>query len=278
VNSCDALDVKTTPADGSASDNSTMSDMASEEKTVRKLYQDEDVAKQYIANRIKYTWWRHLHQVQVAAVNRAVALEDVHDVLEVAPGPARITTEVVGVGRGTMVEASPQMIEVARQRLADAGKDTVWDLREGNAFDLSDLNSSYDLAYTFRFIRHFQTPERQRFYQQIHERLRPGGLFLFDVVNARVRQQLDSVAGAGSEGLKVYDVTYHSPQEIIAELAPCGFEPVSVTGVLNHFHFQSWLSHKFDDRFPKAMELAIRQLERIGSDHPLEWVGLFRKV
>jgi SAM-dependent methyltransferase len=256
----------------------TLDNMASEERTVRKLYQDENVANQYLANRLKYTWWRQLHRVQVEAVNRVVAREDINDILEVAPGPARITAEVEGVLRGTMVEASPQMISVAKRRLAAAGKDGQWDLREGNAFDLSSLDEAYDFAYTFRFIRHFQKPERQRFYEQVHQRLRPGGLFLFDVVNARIRRQLDRAAGTKKDGLKVYDVSYHSPEEICAELAESGFEPVSVTGVLHHFRFQSWLSHKFDDLVPGVAESAIRALDRIESAHPLEWIGLFRKV
>ncbi len=252
--------------------------MAGEEQAVRRLYQDDEVANKYIAERLKFSWWRHLHKCQVNAVNQVVADGAVSDVLEVAPGPARVTAEVTGVRRGTMVEASPQMIAVAERRMAAAGLDKVWEVREGNAFDLSGLNCEYDFAYTFRFIRHFKEPERRRFYQEIHSRLRPGGLFLFDVVNERVRMQLERASGGRNQGLKVYDMTYQSAGQISTELEGCGFETVSITNVLNHFRFQSWLSHKLDDVTIDGIETAIRLLDKIHSDHPLEWIGLFRKV
>ena len=136
----------------------------------------------------------------------------------------------------------------------------------------------YDFAYTFRFIRHFKEPERRRFYEEIHSRLRLGGLFLFDVVNERVRMQLERASGGRNQGLKVYDVTYDSAEKISEELEQCGFETVSVTNVLNHFRFQSWLSHKLDDVAIGPVETAIRLLDNVPSDHPLEWIGLFRKV
>ncbi|MBI5136401.1 MAG: class I SAM-dependent methyltransferase [Nitrospirae bacterium] len=252
--------------------------VASDEGSVRSLYQDDKVAGKYLAERFRFSWWRQLHRCQVAAVNRTIAERGAQDVLEVAPGPARLSTEVTGMRRGTLVEASPQMIAVARRRLESAGLTHLWDLREGNAFDLSGLGREFDLVYTFRFIRHFQEPERARFYEQVHRRLRPGGLFLYDAVGKHVRDAQERSVGGRRNGLKVYDVTYASVDELAAEMRRHGFELDGAESVLNHFRFQSWLSHKLDDVAPRMVERAIHLLDHVASDHPLEWICRFRKV
>ncbi|HMB71114.1 MAG TPA: class I SAM-dependent methyltransferase, partial [bacterium] len=176
---------------------------------------------------------------------------------------------------GLMVEASPQMIQVARERLRAAGLEDVWDLTEGNVFDLAPLERRFDFVFTLRLIRHFDQGERRRIYEQVAGRLRPGGFFLFDVVNRPMRERID--AGREKDGLDVYDVTYADREEIAAELRQSGFELVSLARVLNHFPLQSRLSYRLDDRFFGPVLGLIKLLDRVPSAHPLEWVALFRK-
>src|SRR5262249_17496085 len=55
----------------------------------------------------------------------------------------------------------------------------------GNAFQLPFDPKSFDLVYSFRFIRHFHSADRQRLYAQLKQVLRPGGYFMMDAVNER---------------------------------------------------------------------------------------------
>ncbi|MBZ0266739.1 class I SAM-dependent methyltransferase [bacterium] len=254
-----------------------MNGTARDERAVKELYQDETVAKQYIDERLKHAWWRHLHEVQVGEINRVIADHAPADILEIAPGPARLAPDVRGVTKGLMVEASPQMIEVARSRLADAGLTNVWDIVEGNVFDLSPLERQFDFVFTFRLIRHFDAGERTRIYEQVASRLKPGGFFLFDMVNGVTRTRLDRKEGKG-DGLDVFDATYTGAEDIRMEMEASGFELVSLKNALNHFDLQSFLSYKLDDRFFSPVLSLVRMLDGIPATHPLEWVALFRKA
>jgi SAM-dependent methyltransferase len=250
---------------------------ARDERAVKELYRDEAVAKQYIDERLRHAWWRHLHEVQVGEINRVIAEHAPADILEIAPGPARLAPDIRGVTKGLMVEASPQMIEVARARLAEAGLTDVWDIVEGNVFDLSPLEKRFDFVFTFRLIRHFDAEERSRIYGQVASRLKPGGFFLFDMVNGVTRARLDRREGKG-DGLDVFDATYTRADDIRTELSAAGFELVSLRNVLNHFDLQRFLSSKLDDRFFSPVLSLIRMLDGVPAAHPLEWVALFRKA
>jgi hypothetical protein len=247
------------------------------EGAVMALYQDAEVVSRYIDERLRHAWWRHLHQVQVGVLNRLIAEHPEGRVLEVAPGPARLAPDLRGVHGGVMVEASPQMIQVARDRLERAGLSDAWDVREGNAFDLEDLGGGFDLVYSFRFIRHLERGERDRIYRQLSGCMASGGRLAFDAVNRPTRTRLDARSAPGEGALDVFDVTYDAPQELAEELRPFGLGLESATPVLNRFDLQSALSYKLDDRLPGAALGLIRLIERLPSRNPLEWVVVFRK-
>ena len=73
---------------------------AYEEQHVASLYQDSAVAENYIQQRFTFSWGQLLHQKQVAEVNRIIRTSQPASILEVAPGPARLATELHGVRRG----------------------------------------------------------------------------------------------------------------------------------------------------------------------------------
>ena len=266
---------------------------AKKEADVRKLYQDEDVAQDYIEDRFTWSWSRLLHDKQVSVLNDLVAQQNVESVLELAPGPARLTADLRGVKRGLMVEGSEQMVEVAKKRLVAAGLDNTWELRCGNAFELEECPTDFDCVFTFRFIRHFETKDRQRLYEQILARLKPGGFLVFDAVNKVIRDGLDQQGATdesgetaksdasdnsseGAEELDVYDVTYTKP-ELESELRDAGFEPVALHEVVRHMNAQSWCSHKFDRRCAPLSRALVSFLAAIPPAHPLEWVVVCRK-
>ena len=251
---------------------------AHEEHSVAALYQDADVAETYIQRRFSHAWSRMLHQKQVAAVQGVLQTWHPADIVELAPGPARIASELGVVQHGIMLDRSAEMLALARQRLTRAGLETCWDIRQGNAFDLKELYARCDFLYSFRFIRHFQHADRMRLYREIAACLRPQGLFMLDVVNRTVRQRLDAKQPAVPQGeLSVYDETY-SPESLRQEMVAHGFEVLQMTPVVSHFTLQSWISYRLDRRWEALAHWIVQALEHVPSAQPLEWVALCRKL
>lgn len=253
--------------------------MADAKDGVAAVYEDEGVADSYLAKRMTFSWQKLLHRRQVEILNRVIAAHRPDSVLELAPGPARLSTDVSGVSHGVMVENSDAMIRIALRRLRQRGLDDIWSVKAGSAFDLDHLLSGdqFALAYTFRFIRHFRQDERSQLYRELDARLAPGGMLVFDVVSKHVRDALDARAKEAPSGeLNVYDATY-TPELFRAEMDRNGFSVVELVPVLTHFGLQSWLSYKGDDVAPGLVGAIVSVLERIPFGTPLEWVAVCRK-
>jgi len=251
---------------------------ACEESSVAVLYQNDDVAETYIEKRFAFSWSRLLHASQVAQINQVIEAHQPEVVIEVAPGPARLTTEIRGVRKGVLVEYSQEMLAQAKQRLEKAGVGASWEIRHGNAFDLEAEQLQCDFLYTFRFIRHFQEEDRKRIYQSIKTCLKPGGFLMFDVVNRTVREKVDAQNASKPPGsLDVYDVTY-SPEDFREEMKAHGFEVISFVPTIRFFELQLWVSCTLDRRLGTWADRLVRFLEKFPSSQPLEWVALCRRV
>ncbi len=240
--------------------------------SVAAVYEDGGIAASYLQERMRFSWQRLLHRSQVRALNQAIAVHRPATVLEVAPGPARLSVELHGITRGVIVENSAEMIGIARNRLAQAKLGDVWTVLRGDAFDLQQLVPSerFELAYTFRFIRHFRDDDRTRLYEQLRQKLAPSGLLMLDVVNeTHARQRKPS-------GIAIHDACY-SASGFVQEMKSNGFEVLSLTPILRHFRIHAFLSYKLDDIWPSVIEPLIGHLERIPSSDPLEWIALCRK-
>src|SRR5271169_1536064 len=137
------------------------------------FYQDRDVVDSYLRRRTAQPLNGVLHRGQVGFLNRIVAERRPRRVLEIAPGPARLTAELAFAGTGLAVDASPQMLAVARDRLR--GRPGTWLAARGDAFRLPVGDQRVDLVYTTKFVRHFQRDDRTRLYAEIRRVLRPGG-------------------------------------------------------------------------------------------------------
>lgn len=288
----------------------TTDQKARHESSVKTLYQDTKVAEDYIQDRFTWSWSRLLHDRQVRILNEVIRQHGIQSALELAPGPARLTTQVEGLQRGVAVEASAEMLEVARRRIAATGLDSLWQLREGNAFDLSSIEETFDLVYTFRFIRHFSIEERERLHKEILARLEPSGILVFDVVNRAVTERLQARSSSkddskknhskenhskeissdegskqrdsddsGSdeyESLPVYDALY-TEDEFRKEMDGFGFDVLSMHPTLRRFELQAWISYRGDTRIRPLSNLIVRSLEMAPGGEPLEWVAVVRK-
>jgi ubiquinone/menaquinone biosynthesis C-methylase UbiE len=250
---------------------------AQDEQSVRVLYEDVDVAETYIHQRFDHAWGKLLHQKQVAEINKVLREAKPKTVLEIAPGPARLATELKGVRHGVMVDNSAAMLAFAKRRLQEVGVAHLWEVEQGNAFELEKFQSRFSLLFTFRFIRHFRLDERARLYRGAGAGLQPGGLLIFDVVNKTLRDQLDAQYPRKARELEVYDATYTS-NAFHREMEEYGFKILRLTPVLNHFFLQSWISHRLGYRFPVLSTLLVRFLENVPSQQPLEWIALCQKV
>lgn len=256
-----------------------MPDIADEKSSVAAVYEDGAIAQSYLDKRMRFSWQRLLHRRQVDILQSVLDEHQPAKVLEVAPGPARLSTELRGITTATMVENSQEMVEIASARLKSRGLDSVWKVVNGDAFALEQSvpAGSFDLAYTFRFLRHFRDAERFRLYEQLRKALKPEGLLVFDVVGSVVFEQVErNNPVKPADEIPIYDVAY-THAGIVAELEAHGFAQVRLVPLLRHFSIQSWISYKFDDVAPALAGIATALLERFPSKDPLEWVAICRK-
>lgn len=252
---------------------------ADEKDSVAAVYEDGSIAKSYLDKRMRFSWQRLLHDRQVEVMNDLLAEYRPGRVLEVAPGPARLATELKGVRRGTMLENSKEMVAIAQSRLAASGMSEIWTVLTGDAFALDQAveASAFDLAYTFRFLRHFRDAERFRLYAMLRSALAPGGLLAFDVVGAEMFERVERRnKEKPADEISIYDVCY-TEDSFRKEMHEHGFDVVKVVPVVRHFDLQSLLSYKLEDVAPRMTEGLVGLLEMLPSSTPLEWVAICKK-
>jgi ubiquinone/menaquinone biosynthesis C-methylase UbiE len=193
-------------------------------------------------------------------------------VLEIAPGPARLTVDVAPLltSPPVIVDASAPMLEQARRRLAGVGGHAS--MVNGDAFQLP-FGGAFDLVYTFRLIRHFDDPDRQRLYRQIGSAMRSGGWLVFDAVNAIVSGPLRAAARPGEYAH--YDALV-TPETLARELRACGFRIVSLVGVQRRYSALRGVQVLVAPRSRLLARCAMEALDRTGGE-PLEWVVVCRR-
>jgi ubiquinone/menaquinone biosynthesis C-methylase UbiE len=250
---------------------------ARDERSVGALYENMEVAETYIRQRFGHAWGRLLHQKQVAEINKVIGETKPENILEIAPGPARLASELKGVRCGLMLDNSASMVGLAKRRLQGAGLAHLWEVKQGNAFELKKLGRQFRFLLTFRFIRHFRKEERARLYRAMKACLEPGGLLMFDVVNKAVRDKIDARQPRKDPSqLDVYDETY-SAESFRREMDEYGFKVVRLMPVIRHFFLQSWITNRLGYRFPRLSSALVGSLEMVRSREPLEWIALCQK-
>ena len=240
---------------------------------IRAAYQDAGVARRYVEERFTTPLGALLHDRQSQVLRRVISAHASPDVLEIAPGPARLTTSVIDVtGRLTLLDASAEMLAEARSRLSGVTVDTNYTLVRGDAFCLP-FPSRFDFVYSFRLIRHFGPDERLRLYREIARVLKPGGRLVFDAVNERVYEPMRAIA----DGKQHFDASLDR-EALCAELAAAGFEVELLAGVQHRYSTLYQLQVLVAPRSAKLARLAMNVVDRVGGGEPLEWVVTCRRV
>lgn len=219
-------------------------------------------AHEYVERRFTHELNRLLHDRQVDAVNALMRHARPRRVLEIAPGPGRVTKDVQPAGTLICLEYNEGMIERGRQ---DCGDRALW--IRGDGFRLP-LTQAFDLVYSFRFVRHFHREDRSRLYTEIRRVLRPGGYFVLDAVNERVSRPLREAHPAE---YPIYDKLYR-PDELRQELSSAGLEPIALVPVQKWYRWQSLSQVLLGPRIDRINRLVIRGLERLPRREGLEWV------
>jgi ubiquinone/menaquinone biosynthesis C-methylase UbiE len=242
---------------------------------VRDAYRDEQVARSYIEERFRQPLGALLHHRQLEVLKRVIRSLRPGRVLEIAPGPGRLTVGVAPLLRRglTIVDASEPMLKEAlvRLRRSDGAAPA---LVQADAFNLP-FSTSFDLVYTFRLIRHFALSDRARLYSEIARLLRPGGLLVFDAVNETASAPLR--AKAPPDEYRHYDALT-KPEDLRAELQQAGFDGPTLIGVQHRYPILARLQVLVAPRSRLVARGAMEAVDRWTGGEPLEWIVTCRRA
>lgn len=236
---------------------------------IQAYYRDPAVVADYLARRTAQPLNGMLHRQQVRFLNGVLDERRPRRVLEVAPGPARLTAELVHRGRGLAVDGSAEMAAVARDRLRGGPGD--WLVVRGDAFSLPVADGSVDLAFAIRFVRRFAPDVRRRLYAEIRRTLAPSGALVIDAQNRAV--SLPHRQHKGLDRYPVFDALYDR-DELVGEVEGAGFRVRRVEGFVRHFAAQSRLNRLRRRGLAAVARGMIGLLERLPSRAPSTWMLL----
>ena len=232
------------------------------------FYDDPKVVETYL-ERKRQPLGAVLHGRQVAFLHQVIADLRPARVLEIAPGPARLSAELTPVPLAVGMDFSPRMLAEAQRRTRARG--LRWSFVRGDGFRLPFARESFDLAFSVRFVRRWEPAQRRLLYAEIRRVLRPGGHLVLDAQNRLV-------AGPhreGRDGYPVYDELWLR-DELVAELEGAGFAVRHLEGMMRQFAWQ-WRLHRLRRfRLGGPARLLIRALEWTPDRNPSTWMVLCR--
>jgi SAM-dependent methyltransferase len=237
---------------------------------IKDFYNDPATVRAYLTKRTTQPLNSVLHERQVAFLNAAIDRFAPRRMLEVAPGPGRLSAEVRSIAVPVAMDASPNMLAEARRRTREAGM-PQWSFARGDAFRLPFATDAFDFAYSIRLVRHFDRAGRMQLYREFQRVLRPGGHFVIDAQNKlvsephRLKQGLDKYP--------VYDELWLR-DELLGELAEAGFVDVHLEGLIRQFNWQWWLNRLRRFRLGAPARVLIRALEWTPDHNPSTWMVL----
>jgi ubiquinone/menaquinone biosynthesis C-methylase UbiE len=236
---------------------------------VKDFYDDPAVVERYLEQRTVQPFGAVLHQRQVAFLRQAMARLSTGRVLDLAPGPARLSAELTPPGLAVAMDHSFNMLRAAHRRVAASGD--RWQLMQGDGYHLPFPAESFDLIYSVRFIRRFDRPRREALYAEIRRVLKRNGFFVMDAQNRVVA--LPHRLARGPEKYPVYDELFLR-HELLNELEENGFRVIQLEGIMRRFALQFWLNRLRRLRLSAPARWLIRALEYTNDRNPSSWMVL----
>jgi ubiquinone/menaquinone biosynthesis C-methylase UbiE len=186
------------------------------EDKIKSYYGEKNVVAKYELNRYGNINKSLSHWIDCDAIEyflRKYTAASNGKYLDLACGTGRLTRALAAKGLDiTSADYSEEMLETATQK-SRLEKIPFHPVRM-DALHLTFDGETFNGVFTIRFIRHYTPEKRALIYQQIRRVLKPGGILVFDVLNAAV----DTTALER----KVYDETY-TWEEFQKEMADNGF-------------------------------------------------------
>jgi SAM-dependent methyltransferase len=236
---------------------------------LRAYYRDATVVSEYLDRRTAEPFNGFLHASQVRFLNEALRQCKPDRVLELAPGPARLTAEVDTTSPIVAVDTSAEMLVVARRRLRASAR-PCW-LLQGDAFSLPFADGRFDFVYTTKLIRHFQPDDRTRLYREIGRVLTRTGMFVLDAQSRAV--SLPHRLEKGLDTYRIHDALY-DVDELRCELEQAGFRVVGLRGIARHFAVQRRLNRLRRIGLSSVARSLIELVERAPGGAPSTWMVL----
>lgn len=242
---------------------------------LQNAYRDPNTVRTYVEDRFREPLGAMLHAAQTRILKNVIRQYRPLHVLEIGPGPARLTVEVAPLlpNAGTLLDASLPMLVEAKRRLASR-RAHFWRCVQGDVFRLPSTGG-FDLIYTFRLIRHFEGRDRRRIYREIAQALRPGGLLIFDAVNQQVATRARRL-GKPNE-YRHYDALMR-PEALRAELAEAGLELAALHGVQRCYPLLFKLQVLVAPRSSWLARAGMELVACLSGGKPLEWVVVCRRA
>ena len=133
-------------------------DLIRDKGGLQQFYDDPNVVGTYL-RRKESPIGAVLHARQVAFLNRVIGTLKPQRLLEIAPGPARLSAELDPVPLAVGMDFSPNMLAEARRRTRAAGR-PAWQFVRGDGFRLPFATGSVDFVFSIRFVRRFERDGR----------------------------------------------------------------------------------------------------------------------
>lgn len=242
-------------------------------KEIRAEYSRSDIAADYIDARFKRDpFGRHTHLRQVQLLHQLWPRIMPQRILEIAPGPARLTVDLPAVAHVYAVEQSQSMIEIAEERLARS-RLPHWNLIRGDAFALPIGDALFDTVLSFRFLRHFDRANRARLLSEFRRTLKPGGHLILDVANATMYRWLLNKIGVAAPVVEDY---WFSETDFRAEMQENRFHVQELHAVHAALPLQHYLFCYVAPRGEPLARTFASILDTFVRRKPLEWVALCR--
>jgi SAM-dependent methyltransferase len=199
-----------------------------------------------------------------------VAQRPVRMLLEIAPGPARLTVYAAATAAMYGVELSAAMLRRAQARVAACGVEG-WQFVRGDAFHLPMRAATFDFVLCCKLLRHFAREDRLALLAEIRRVLHPGGQLLVDVVNAPANRWLHAKWGVQEAWIADYGFTAATFR---AEMREAGFRVVTLYPVYPALPLQYYTWTYLWRLSPWAAQMVSRALAVVTARAPLEWMAL----